>query len=165
MERDPAKYIPRHLGPHPVYERIDVIAVKVRALVPPSRADAKVTPPSWGFVPKDYPVTEGLDVARVAEYPDGRTILLPNMLTVALREESRWTPEEVAKAVAEGGFRVVRHLFGRVYTVQRVVRPHELTDVLADAAVLARVSEFADVEPVWLEHLGPREAQDGPPAG
>jgi hypothetical protein len=38
-------------------------------------------------------------------------------------------------------------------------------DVLADAAVLARVSEFADVEPVWLEHLGPREAQDGPPAG
>lgn len=164
MERDPARYTERRLGARTIYERTDVIAVKVRALVSPPRADAKVTPPSWGLVPKDYPVTEGLDVARVAEDSHGQMILLPNMLTVALREESRWTPEEVAKAVAADGFRVVRHLFGRVYTVQRVVRPHELTDVLADAATLARVSEFANVEPVWLEHLGPREAQDGPPA-
>lgn len=164
--RDPDLYRERRAGSLHLFERQDVIAAKVRALPVPLRPGAKAVPAMWGPISVQMARVEGMEVARVAEFENGRVVLLPNLLTVALREGTSWGVKELGEVLASEGFVVSRHLFGRAFTVRREVPSHELTDPFGDAETLrAKIPEIAHVEPVVLEEIRGREAFGGTRAG
>lgn len=163
MARDMTRYIERRFGSLHLFERTDVIAARVRTDMVPAKPGAKTVQAPWTTVPTTHPRHEGLDVGRVAEFEDGREVVLVNMLTMVLKEGSPQEPHQVAELVEAYDLEVARKLFGRAYSVRRKVPRHELIDSFALAAQLGGNPAVESAEPVYLEALGPRETSDGAP--
>lgn len=161
MARDMTRYIERRLGSLHLFERTDVIAARVRTDMVPAKPGSKTIQAPWTTVPATHPRHEGLDVGRVAEFEDGREVVLVNMLTMVLKESVPHESEDAAKLAEAHGLEVARKLFGRAYSVRRRVPRHMLIDSFAEAALLLQDPAIEAAEPVYLEALGPREASDG----